>query len=101
MGHVRVNARVVTDQTGRQYSIPIILIQSPEGGRELAPLVDYLIQYSEARSRSWMAKVCQAVELLLDYMNANQGSFDDPVEMFQSFAQRLHSGTIGEDGLDP
>lgn len=29
------------------------------------------------------------------------GGFDDPKELFQTFVQRLYTGTIGENGLDP
>ncbi len=34
-------------------------------------------------------------------MEANKGLFEDPKMLFQTFAKRLYTGTIGEDGLDP
>jgi integrase len=34
-------------------------------------------------------------------MEANKDLFSDPKMLFQTFAKRLYSGTIGEDGLDP
>lgn len=43
----------------------------------------------------------QAVGLLLDYISANHDCFEDPEALFQSFVQRLYTGTVGVDGDDP
>jgi hypothetical protein len=101
MTHVRVPASVITDETGIKAKIPAILVE--EGGRPIAlePLVDYLIANYQARSLAWMNKLCQAVEMLLDYMAANHAHFDKPEDLFEMFTQRVYAGTIGEDGRDP
>ncbi len=101
MSHVRVNAKVLSDATGAMAELPVILLA--DGGQisALGPLVDYLLANSQARSLSWMRKVCQAVGLLLDYMEVNQSNFERPHALFDTFAQRVYSGTIGEDGRDP
>lgn len=95
--HATVHARVVRDNTGIYAEIPVILTDNGP----LLPLVDYLAAHLAARSQIWMTKVAQAVGLLLDYMEANQGCFDDPARLFETFAQRLHTGTVGDDGIDP
>lgn len=77
--------------------IPVIITETGP----LQPLLDFLMEKAHVRSFSWMQKMTQAVGLLLDYMAANHECFDDPKALFQSFVQRLYSGTIGEDGLDP
>lgn len=97
MRHVTVLAKVFTDSTGVQTEIPVIL--TDEG--PLQPLMVFLLERSHARSYAWMQKLIQIVGLLLDYMAANHRHFDDPKELFTSFVQRLYSGTIGENGLDP
>ena len=101
MSHVRINAQVLTGATCARVEIPVILLGSDDGLMALEPLVDYLLSNSQARSLSWMRKVCQSVGLLLDYMEANHSNFERPVSLFESFAQRIYSGTIGEDGRDP
>jgi integrase len=101
MTHVRVTASVITDETGIRAKIPVILVE--EGGRRIAlePLVDYLIANYQAKSLAWMNKLCQVVEMLLDYMAANHVHFDKPEDLFEMFTQRVYTGTIGEDGRDP
>lgn len=47
-----------------------------------------------------MQKLTQGIGLLLDYISANHDCFDDPKELFQTFIQRLYSGTVGENGSD-
>jgi hypothetical protein len=101
MGHVRVNAKVISDETGNRPVIPVILIEQNGRIAALAPLVDYFIANVLARSLSWMNKLCQIVGMLLDYMAANKLNFDKPVGLFSNFARRVCLGTIGEDGKDP
>lgn len=101
MSHVRVNAKVLSDSTGASVEIPVLLLADGERTRVLEPLVDYLLANAHARSWSWMRKVCQAVGLLLDYIEVNQSSFERPQALFDAFAKRVYSGTIGEDGRDP
>lgn len=45
--------------------------------------------------------VLRAARLLIDYMAANESNFSDPKALFQAFATRLYTGTIGDDGTDP
>lgn len=39
--------------------------------------------------------------MLLDYMEVNGSNFGSPTELFSAFAQKVFSGTVAEDGLDP
>ena len=97
MDYTTVRAKVHRDNTGVSVEIPVIMTEAGP----LIPLLDFLLELSPVRSFSWMQKMTQSVGLLLDYMAANHDCFDDPKTLFQSFARRLYSGTIGEDGLDP
>ena len=101
MSHVRVTASVINDNTGIKAYIPVILIEQGSHCTALLPLVDYLIANSQVRSASWMAKLCQIVGMLLDYTEVNHDTFETPAELFDTFAQRVYTGTIGENGLDP
>jgi hypothetical protein len=94
---VQTRARVIVDETGAVAEIPILL--TADG--PLEALVDYLLWHRQDRSVVWMRKVVQAVSLLFAYMKANAACFDKPEEMFHSFADRLHSGTVGDNGNDP
>lgn len=101
MSHVRAKAKVINDNTGASVTMPVILVD--EGGGKvgtLQPLVDYFLAH-QTKSASWMDKVCQAVGMLLDYIDANQGNFDTAEALFASFAQKVYSGTVGENGTDP
>ncbi len=97
MHYTTVRAKGHRDNTGVVTEIPVILTDSGP----LQPLLEFLLNMAHVRSFSWMQKMTQAVGLLLDYMAANRECFDDPKSLFQSFVQRLYTGTIGEDGLDP
>ena len=79
MNHARVNAKVIGDSTGIQVQIPVILVEKDGQCLPLEPLVDYLLKMSGGKSRTWMNKLCQVVEMLLDYMDANHGQFYKPV----------------------
>ncbi|MEC5208741.1 hypothetical protein QF022_003697 [Vogesella perlucida] len=97
MDFVSVRAKVLSDATGAVSEIPVLLTQ--EG--PLLSLVDYLLWRRHDRSISWMRKVVHDVALLLMYMKANADHFHDVESLFHSFIQRLYSGTVGSDGLDP
>jgi hypothetical protein len=47
-----------------------------------------------------MVKLCQIVGMLLDYTEANHANFEKPVALFETFTQRVYTGTIGEDGRE-
>lgn len=97
MEHTTIRAEIHTDNSGVVTEIPIIVTEHGP----LMPLVDYFLKYVGRKSSAWMTKTAQAVGLLIDYMAANQGYFDDPKDLFETFAQRLYTGTVGEDGADP
>lgn len=96
MTFVAVQAKAFLDNTGVPIEMPILLSEAGP----LLPLVDYLTSRAHDRSPAWMRKVVQAVRLLLSYVEANAGCFEDSHSLFTSFVQRLYAGTVGPDG-DP
>jgi len=94
---VKTKAKVISDNTGFTIELPVLVTEYGV----LNPLLDYLLAHQHDRSASWFERVVHATYLLVQYMEANKGSFSDPKLMFESFAQRLYSGTINDDGLDP
>jgi hypothetical protein len=101
MSHVRVTAKIVIDDTGIKTYIPILMVEEHGQCVALLSVVDYLVANSQAKSPSWMGKLCQIVGLLIDYTDANHQYFRRPQDLFDAFAQRVYTGTIGEDGRDP
>jgi len=97
MDHTTVRARIHRDNTGTLIEIPVIITEAGP----IQPLLEFLLEMAHVRSFTWMQKMTQGIGLLLDYMAANHNSFEDPKILFQTFVQRLYTGTIGEDGLDP
>ncbi|PNW66974.1 gamma-mobile-trio recombinase GmtY [Aeromonas veronii] len=98
MAIVSVRATVIEDNTGIKSEIPILLTEQGE----LGVVTDYMLKLeADGSSISMMKGVIRAVTLLLSYMEANRGLFNDPKILFQTFAKRLYTGTIGEDGIDP
>ncbi|MED4225952.1 gamma-mobile-trio recombinase GmtY [Neobacillus cucumis] len=100
MRHVKVISKTVRDNTGISKDMPTILIEQNGEVTPLWQLHEYLLK-NQYMSDSWRNKLIQAVGLLLDYMDANQNSFSDPKEFFDSFADVIYSGTINEEGYDP
>jgi len=95
---VKVKATVIEDDTGIKTEIPIILTDQGE----LSPVTDFLLHADlEGKSRTWMNRVINATQLLMQYMDSNKSGFTDPEQLFNTFAKRIYTGTIGEDGLDP
>jgi integrase len=97
MPHTTVPAKVFRDHTGIATEIPVILTDHGP----LRPLLDYMLRHAQVRSQRWMDKLTQGVSLLLEYMVANHDCFDNPKELFETFTQRLYTGTVSEDGSDP
>lgn len=98
MAVVSVRATVVEDNTGIKSEMPILLTEQGE----LGVVTDYLLKMeADGNSISMMKGFIRAVTLLLNYMEANHSLFNDPKLLFQTFAKRLYTGTIGDDGLDP
>lgn len=97
MTHTVVRYKVVRDNTGLHEEIPVILTEFGP----LQPLIQYILKHRHMLSESSINKLVQAVGLLIDYMEANHQAFADPEDLFNTFVQRLYSGTIGVDGSDP
>ena len=98
MSTVKVKATIIEDNTGIKSQIPVLLTEQGE----LVAVTDYLLKIEASGvSMSVINQFIQAVALLMDYMEANKNLFHDPKVLFQTFAKRMYSGTIGEDGLDP
>lgn len=97
MDFVVIRAKVLSDSTGAVAEIPILL--TSEG--PIHPLVDYLLWRRHDRSLAWMRKVVEDVRLLLAYMQVNAHHYSDPESLFHGFIQRLYTGTVGADGIDP
>lgn len=94
----KVKAKMVEDSSGVTTEIPVIL--TDEG--VLASVTDYVLSLQlNGVSLSTINKRIQSIMLLIEFMDANKGMFDDPEELFSVFVRRLYSGTVGEDGLDP
>ncbi|MEY9970972.1 hypothetical protein ABH966_001336 [Lysinibacillus sp. RC46] len=100
MRYVRVLTKTYKDNTGRSIELYSLLVEHNGETSLLHPLHEYQLK-NHVMSKSWHNKLIQAVELMLDYMNANQHCFSSPKAFFESFAESMYSGTIGEDGYDP
>lgn len=94
---VKTLAQIKVDNSGLMLEVPVLL--TTQGVFE--PLLDYIVSKSHLHSLPWMNRVVFSCQLLLEYMEANRGLFSEPSKLFQSFVQRLSSGTIGKDGRDP
>jgi len=94
---VKVRAKVIADNSGVALELPTLITEHGV----LGPLLDYQLTHEHDRSDSWMQRLVHATYLLMRYMNANAECFSDPKRLFESFGQRLYSGTIGDDGFDP
>lgn len=99
MKHVKVLTKTFRENTGRSIDLYSILIEQNGETSLLYPLYEYQLK-NHLMSRSWHNKLIQAVELMLDYIDANQHCFSSPKDFFESFAESLYSGTINEDGYD-
>ena len=97
MTHTVIYYKVVRDNTGIHEEIPVILTEFGP----LQPLIHYILKHRYMLSESSINKLVQAVGLLIDYMEANHPAFDNPNDLFNTFVQRLYSGTVGLDGNDP
>lgn len=97
MSHTVVRYKVARDNTGIHEEIPVILTEFGP----LEPLIRYILKHRHEMSESSLNKLVQAVGLLIDYMAANHQAFDNPDDLFNTFVQRLYSGTVGIDGRDP
>lgn len=83
MDIVKVNAKVVTDNTGVSFTLPVLLTEQGV----IEPLLGYLLNHQRDRSPSWMNRVVQSTLLLARYMSANKSCFYNPTLLFKNFAQ--------------
>lgn len=96
---VRINAKVVLDDSGVFTEIPVLLDLNKE---PVKPLIEYALKLKrDGMSQSTISNHIKATQLLLEYMTANVSGFNSPQSLFESFSSRLYTGTIGDDGLDP
>lgn len=94
----KVVAKIAQDSSGVATDLPVVL--TDEG--VLASVTDYVLSLQlNGISLSTINKHIQSIILLIEFMDANTGMFDNPEEMFSVFVRRLYSGTVNEDGLDP
>lgn len=64
-------------------------------------LLDYLLEHWDTRSTDWRRKVTASVRLFLDYLAAHS-HYEDERAVFQSFRQRMLTGTVSAaTGDDP
>lgn len=86
--------RVIGSFSNKQTSLPVIFTNSGV----LEQFVRYM--YANARmSRSWQDASTFAMQLFIEYMDANIKFYDEPRPMFVAFVNALFMGTI-EDGCD-
>ena len=82
---VRVNAKVVQDDSGVFTEIPVLLDQNTE---PVKPLVEYALKLKrDGISQSTISNYIKATQLLLEYMAANVSGFTSPQALFESFSK--------------
>lgn len=81
--------KIVADGAGVQSVLPVILTEHG--------VLDQFARYiheSQHMSRSWQESATFAVQLLLEYMEANQRYYDTPRALFMGFSNALYAGTV-------
>ncbi len=86
MKHVKVLTKTFRDNSGRSIELYSILIEHNGETSLLHPLHEYQLK-KHIMSKSWHDKLVQAVELMLDYIDANQSYYLTPKDFFESFAE--------------
>lgn len=94
--HQVIHCKIKTDTTGVTTLLPVIF--TTEG--LLLSHLRFLLEH-KTMSQSWIQSNTHAIGLLLDYNIQNKSAFDQPVEMFKNFSNRLFTGTVDEAGSDP
>lgn len=94
---LKVKVRYRHDNTGRVLLLPALLT---EKGLLLSHL-RYLAKNTR-NGASWRERSTFAIMILINYINANEGLFDQATELLESFDGALRSGTINPNDLsDP
>ncbi|WP_315807595.1 gamma-mobile-trio recombinase GmtY [Pseudomonas sp. C9-3] len=85
----------VVDATGIQHVLPVIVTEHG--------VLDQFARYmhlNHRKSRSWQDSSVFAVRLLLEFMEAHHGFYDEPRTLFTAFSDALFTGTVSSIG-DP
>lgn len=85
----------VVDATGIKHVLPVIVTEHG--------VLDQFARYmhlNHRKSRSWQESSVFAVRLLLEFMEANHGFYDEPRALFTAFSDALFTGTVSNIG-DP
>lgn len=85
----------VVDATGIQHVLPVIVTEHG--------VLDQFARYmhlNRRKSRSWQESSVFAVRLLLEFMEANHGFYEEPRALFTAFSDALFTGTVSNIG-DP
>ncbi|MBA1193680.1 site-specific integrase [Pseudomonas entomophila] len=93
---VKIKAKIVIDETGVAYEMPILL----GANGDVRLLTEYLVE-NAGMSDAWKLRVVRAAKVMIEYIEANPYRCKDPELVFAGFKSHLYSGTIGDDGLDP
>ncbi|MDH1699919.1 site-specific integrase, partial [Acinetobacter johnsonii] len=73
---VRINAKIVLDDSGVFTEIPVLLDQNKE---PVTPLIKYALKLKrDGMSQSTISNHIKATQLLLEYMTANVSGFNSP-----------------------
>jgi len=92
----KVQAEVIIDNTGNVFSLPVVV--TDEG--ILKSYLEYLVTF-RWRSQSWISRSVFAVQLLIEFVNANKYVYSNSRDLFREFSNCLYTGTIGKDARDP
>ncbi len=87
--------RFIADASGTQSILPVIVTEHG--------VLDQFARYmylNRTMSRSWQESATFAVQLLLEYMEANHGVYDTPRALFTAFSDALYAGTVSN-SCDP
>jgi hypothetical protein len=81
----KVTAKVVQDQSGVATEIPVILTDQGV----LGSVTDYVLSlHLNGISLSTITNHIQSIRLLIEFMSANEGMFDEPEALFAAFVRR-------------
>lgn len=86
---------IIGNATGLLAVLPVVITDHG--------LLDQFVRYiylNRRKSRSWQDAAVLSIQLLLDFMVANQGFFEKPQALFTEFSNALFTGTV-EGRRDP
>jgi len=87
--------RIIGDATGRQAVLPVVITEHGV----LSQFAQY-IYLQRCMSRAWQDAATFAIQLLLEFSEANQRFYEQPRALFAAFSDALYTGTI-EGRRDP